>query len=109
MMSVDAAAVQQLMLRYADTIDADDIEAWPDFFTPDGEYTVISRESLRRGHRIGYGAGYYDLTIAALRRVKPVIAAGILSTSVGCEPSSGAGVIRTSPLSPWSLAMSRPF
>ena len=31
----------------------------------------------RRGHRIGYGAGYYDLTIAALRATKSVIAAGI--------------------------------
>jgi 5-formyltetrahydrofolate cyclo-ligase len=31
----------------------------------------------RRGHRIGYGAGYYDMTIAALRANKPVIAAGI--------------------------------
>jgi 5-formyltetrahydrofolate cyclo-ligase len=31
----------------------------------------------RRGHRIGYGAGYYDLTIAALRARKPIIAAGI--------------------------------
>jgi len=31
----------------------------------------------RRGHRIGYGAGYYDLTIAALRANKPIIAAGI--------------------------------
>jgi len=31
----------------------------------------------RFGHRIGYGAGYYDLTIAALRAGKPIIAAGI--------------------------------
>jgi 5-formyltetrahydrofolate cyclo-ligase len=31
----------------------------------------------RSGHRIGYGAGYYDLTIAALRAGKSVIAAGI--------------------------------
>jgi 5-formyltetrahydrofolate cyclo-ligase len=31
----------------------------------------------RRGHRIGYGAGYFDLTIAALRARKPVVAAGI--------------------------------
>ena len=31
----------------------------------------------RRGHRIGYGAGYYDLTIARLRSIKPVIAVGI--------------------------------
>jgi 5-formyltetrahydrofolate cyclo-ligase len=31
----------------------------------------------RRGHRIGYGAGYYDLTIAALRAKKPITAVGI--------------------------------
>ena len=31
----------------------------------------------RRGHRVGYGAGYYDMTIAALRANKPIIAAGI--------------------------------
>jgi len=30
----------------------------------------------RRGHRIGYGAGYYDLTLARLRAMKPVRAAG---------------------------------
>jgi 5-formyltetrahydrofolate cyclo-ligase len=31
----------------------------------------------RRGHRIGYGAGYYDMTIAGLRASKPVLAIGI--------------------------------
>jgi 5-formyltetrahydrofolate cyclo-ligase len=31
----------------------------------------------RNGHRIGYGAGYYDMTINALRSLKPVIAIGI--------------------------------
>jgi 5-formyltetrahydrofolate cyclo-ligase len=31
----------------------------------------------RVGHRIGYGAGYYDMTIARLRGIKPVIAVGI--------------------------------
>ena len=30
----------------------------------------------RTGHRIGYGAGYYDMTIAKFRSMKPVIAAG---------------------------------
>ncbi len=31
----------------------------------------------RQGHRIGYGAGYYDMTINALRAKKKVIAVGI--------------------------------
>ena len=31
----------------------------------------------RAGHRIGYGAGYYDMTINALRAKKQVVAIGI--------------------------------
>jgi 5-formyltetrahydrofolate cyclo-ligase len=31
----------------------------------------------RSGHRIGYGAGYYDLTIAQLRGKKPITAIGV--------------------------------
>jgi 5-formyltetrahydrofolate cyclo-ligase len=31
----------------------------------------------RAGQRIGYGAGYYDMTLAALRARKPVVAVGI--------------------------------
>ncbi|MGE0564279.1 MAG: 5-formyltetrahydrofolate cyclo-ligase [Pseudolabrys sp.] len=31
----------------------------------------------RRGHRIGYGAGYYDMTIGALRAKKAVTAIGL--------------------------------
>ena len=31
----------------------------------------------RAGHRIGYGAAYYDMTIARIRAMKPVIAVGL--------------------------------
>ena len=31
----------------------------------------------RTGNRIGYGAGYYDMTIAKLRAMKPAVAIGI--------------------------------
>jgi len=31
----------------------------------------------RLGHRIGYGAGHYDFTLAHLRKVKPVTAIGL--------------------------------
>jgi 5-formyltetrahydrofolate cyclo-ligase len=31
----------------------------------------------RRGHRLGYGAGYYDRTLTQLRRLKHVVAIGV--------------------------------
>ena len=31
----------------------------------------------RAGHRVGYGAGYYDLTITQLRARKPIMTVGL--------------------------------
>jgi 5-formyltetrahydrofolate cyclo-ligase len=50
----------------------DDVpEVYPDFLL------VPLLAFDRAGHRIGYGAGYYDMTITALRARKPVTAIGI--------------------------------
>jgi 3-phenylpropionate/cinnamic acid dioxygenase small subunit len=45
--------VAELNAAYAATIDADRLEAWPDFFVEDCLYKVTSAEN----HRRGYGAG----------------------------------------------------
>ena len=52
---------------------------------PTGEAPEVAPDILivplaafdRTGHRIGYGAGYFDMTINALRGKKPVTAVGI--------------------------------
>jgi 5-formyltetrahydrofolate cyclo-ligase len=50
---------------------ADAPEVFPDFL-------IVPLAAFdRTGHRIGYGAGYYDMTIRRLRAMKPVIAIGI--------------------------------
>jgi 5-formyltetrahydrofolate cyclo-ligase len=50
---------------------ADAPEAFPDIML------VPLAAFDRNGHRIGYGAGYYDMTIARIRGMKPVTAIGL--------------------------------
>ena len=41
--------VDQLLSRYVQCIDGDDLEQWPDFFTERCLYRIISRENADRG------------------------------------------------------------
>src|SRR5712691_12370042 len=42
-------AVEQLHARYAQALDSDALEAWPDFFTADGRYRITTAENEARG------------------------------------------------------------
>jgi anthranilate 1,2-dioxygenase small subunit len=42
-------AVEGLHARYVHALDCDALEAWPDFFTPDGRYRITTAENEARG------------------------------------------------------------
>lgn len=53
-------------------------EPMPDAPAVDPDILIVPLLAFdRRGHRLGYGAGYYDRTIAALRAKKPIVVIGI--------------------------------
>jgi len=43
------ARIADLNARYADTIDAGQLEAWPDFFLDDGRYRITTAENVAQG------------------------------------------------------------
>ncbi len=43
------ARIADLNTRYADAIDADRLEAWPDFFSADGVYRITTAENVSQG------------------------------------------------------------
>ncbi len=43
------ARIADLNARYADAIDADRLEAWPDFFLDDGRYRITTAENVAQG------------------------------------------------------------
>lgn len=64
-------AVDDLIVDYAHTIDDGLLESWPDFFTADGRYKIISRENFEEGLTLGIvsceGQGMMRDRIKALR------------------------------------------
>ena len=53
-------------------------EPTPDAAEVDPDILIVPLACFdRTGHRIGYGAGYYDMTIAALRAKKKIVAIGV--------------------------------
>ena len=46
-------AIEELLADYAEAIDDNALERWPGFFTDDGEYQIITRESHDAGLPIG--------------------------------------------------------
>lgn len=50
----------------------------PDTIWLDPDIVIVPLLAFdRRGHRLGYGAGHYDATLAQLSKIKPVTAVGI--------------------------------
>ena len=41
--------VEELHARYAHALDNDELERWPDFFTPNGRYRITTAENEARG------------------------------------------------------------
>jgi 5-formyltetrahydrofolate cyclo-ligase len=53
-------------------------EPMPDAPVVDPDILIVPLLAFdRRGYRLGYGAGYYDMTLTALRARKPIVAIGI--------------------------------
>jgi anthranilate 1,2-dioxygenase small subunit len=46
------AQIEDLNARYAQAIDDDRLEVWPDFFTDDASYAIVPRENVELGYEI---------------------------------------------------------
>ena len=58
------AQIADLNARYVDAIDADRLEAWPDFFLDDGRYRITTAENVAQGLPLGM---MYAMSRAMLR------------------------------------------
>ena len=44
--------IEDLNARYAQAIDDDKLESWPEFFVDDGTYAIVPRENIELGYEI---------------------------------------------------------
>jgi anthranilate 1,2-dioxygenase small subunit len=96
-------AFEELNARYCQSIDEDQLEEWPDYFTENGRYEIISRESHRQGLPIG--AMYCDSRammqdrVTSIRRVlvfEPHTYRHIVSGTLVKEAASRRLLVRSS-------------
>jgi anthranilate 1,2-dioxygenase small subunit/terephthalate 1,2-dioxygenase oxygenase component beta subunit len=67
--------VQDLNARYTEAIDDDRLESWPEFFRPDGKYSINTAENVAQGLPLGF---MYATSQAMLRdRIKALRQANI--------------------------------
>lgn len=85
------ARIDAFNADYANAIDSDRLEQWPDFFTGDGVYRVITRENRERGLPLSLiyatGRGMLSDRISALRT------ANIYEPHVYCHQVSATKLI----------------
>src|SRR3954469_456917 len=48
-----SAAIARLMTQYANAIDNNELERWPQFFTADATYQIVPRAAFDQGHPVG--------------------------------------------------------
>jgi 3-phenylpropionate/cinnamic acid dioxygenase small subunit len=92
--------IQDLNARYVQAIDANKLEAWPDFFTEDGRYRVTTAENFERGLPLGL---IYATSRALLRdrvrSLRPRVRGATLRRIIASPlvtPDEGRGRVQTS-------------
>jgi 3-phenylpropionate/cinnamic acid dioxygenase small subunit len=77
--------IQDLNARYAQAIDGNKLEAWPDFFTEDGRYRVTTAENFERGLPLGmiYATSLRDANVYEAQRYRHIIASPLVTPDEG--------------------------
>lgn len=94
------AEIEDLNARYAQAIDDDRIEAWPQFFTADGTYAIVPRENVELGYEIAIvscrNRAMMDDRVVAIRRAslygphryRHVVSRSLIAAGEGGNPTA---------------------